>query len=438
MSTTDTPPAPAPPPLSTAASDFSIDTAERTLRSSVDDYFARIRGGELGSLPAILGFVVLFILFSITADNFLTARNFANLLTQATPVILIAIGLTLVLLLGEIDLSAGATAGVCAVYMASWLNKGVNPWIAIPGSVLIGVAIGLLTGWLVARVGIPSFVVTLAFFLSWQGVVLIVAKEGGTIAVTNSAILAIATKNMKPVLGWVLWAIVVVGYLASAIWQRRTRTRVGLSGEPLGLIVIKATCLAVGWGVVTYFLNKNRAFAGTKTLEGVPIAVPFVLFFVVLLSLALGRTPWGRHLYAVGGNAEASRRAGINVRRIRMSGFVVCSSMAAVGGMALASQLSSVSPQTGGNDTVLLAVAAAVIGGTSLFGGHGKISNAVVGGLVVAMIPNGLGLLGTKTPFGFTVNFSDAGTKFVITGMVLLLAASVDALSRKRAQATGV
>lgn len=150
MSTTDTPPAPAPPPLSTAASDFSIDTAERTLRSSVDDYFARIRGGELGSLPAILGFVVLFILFSITADNFLTARNFANLLTQATPVILIAIGLTLVLLLGEIDLSAGATAGVCAVYMASWLNKGVNPWIAIPGSVLIGVAIGLLTGWLVA------------------------------------------------------------------------------------------------------------------------------------------------------------------------------------------------------------------------------------------------------------------------------------------------
>jgi len=420
------------PSAGPTAGDFSVDVEQVDAREAVRRYLERLRGGELGSLPALAGFVVLFGVFSITAGSFLTSRNFANLLTQATPVILIGVGVSFVLLLGEIDLSAGATAGVCAVSMALLFNHGWSEIFAIPAAVVIGMVIGLLTGFLVARVGIPSFVVTLAFFLSWQGVVLQLAKETGEIAVKDTLIVAIANKNLKPWQGWLLFVLVVGGYLLGALFRIGRRHAKGLATEPVGLVVLKGAALAVVWGIATYFLNRNRGI-GAHPLTGVPIAVPFVLVIVLILSFVMTRTPWGRHLYAVGGNAEASRRAGINVARVRMSGFIMCSSVAAVGGMALASRLQSVSPQTGGNDTVLLAVAAAVIGGTSLFGGRGKISNAVLGGLVVAIIPNGMGLLGKKGPF----DFSSSGPKFIATGLVLLLAASVDALSRKRSSSGG-
>jgi len=405
--------------------------AERGTWSYVSGYVARLRSGDLGSLPAVLGFLVLFVLFSATAKNFLSTRNFANLLTQAAPVVLIGTGIVFVLLLGEIDLSAGATAGVCAVSMAWLLGHSWSPWVAIPGSIVIGMAIGLLTGFLVAKVGIPSFVVTLAFFLSWQGVVLLIAKEGGTIAVTNKLIIAIANKNLSPLLGWVLLVVLVVGYVTPALLRVRARRRADLDTPPPGLVFVKAAGLAILWGTATYFLNRDRSLARGHPLHGVPDAVPLVAVIVIVFSYVMNRTSWGRHIYAVGGNREAARRAGINVALIRMSGFVTCSSLAAIGGMALASQLNSVSPQTGGNDTVLLAVAAAVIGGTSLFGGRGRVVNAVVGGLVVALIPNGLGLLGKKGG----IDFSASGPKFIITGLVLLLAASVDALSRRRVQA---
>jgi D-xylose transport system permease protein len=428
VSTGLAPPEMQPPPGSLAAS--APELVEGPLAPAViRDYVARLRGGDLGALPAVLGFVVLFALFSVTATNFLSTRNFANLLTQAAPVVLIGTGIVFVLLLGEIDLSAGATAGVCAVSMAWLLAHGYSPWLAIPAAVVIGMAIGALTGFLVAKVGIPSFVVTLAFFLSWQGVVLLIAKEGGTIAVTNKLIIAIANKNLSPTLGWLLMLIVVVGFASPSLVRIRARHRAGLPAQPIRLVVGKAIGLAILWGAATYFLNRNRALAG-RPLRGVPDAVPLVLVIVVVFTFLVTRTPWGRHIYAVGGNAEAARRAGINVAMIRLSGFVTCSSLAAIGGMALASQLNSVSPQTGGNDTVLLAVAAAVIGGTSLFGGRGRVVNAVIGGLVVALIPNGLGLLGKKGG----IDFSSSGPKFITTGLVLLLAASVDALSRKRAQ----
>jgi D-xylose transport system permease protein len=415
----------------TAISDFGIDTEQYSLRGALHAYRQRLRGGDLGSLPALLGFIVLFVVFSIVANdaNFLSARNFANLLTQATPITVIGVGLVFVLLLGEIDLSAGATAGVCAVSMAWLLDNGWNGWFAIPAALLIGIAIGALTGVLVARVGIPSFVVTLAFFLSWQGVVLLIAKEGGTIAVKNSVIVAIANKNLSPVLGWVLYVLVVVGYCVPALLKVRERQRNGLAANPYSLVILKTIALAIVWGVLTLILNKDRSLGGGKALRGVPIAVPMVLVLVVILTVLLSRTPFGRHIYAVGGNTEAARRAGINTKVIRLLGFVLCSSVAAIGGMALASQLNSVSPQTGGNDTVLLSVAAAVIGGTSLFGGRGRVVDAVIGGLVVAIIPNGLGLVGTKGG----IDFSASGPKFIATGLVLLLAASVDALSRKRA-----
>ena len=404
------------------------DGAGRSTRSYIGLYVRRTLAGELGALPAVLGFLVLFTLFSLSAPAFLSTRNIANLLTQAAPVAIIGMGVVFVLVLGEIDLSAGATAGVCAVSMAWLLSHGWSPWIAIPGSIVIGAAIGLLTGFLVAKVAIPSFIVTLAFFLSWQGVVLLLAKEGGTIAVTNRLILSIANDNMSPTFGWLLLAALVAGYAFPAVLRIRARQRADLPSEPYGVVAAKAAGLAVLWGTGTYFLNRNRSLGGRYALRGVPDAVPLVLFLVMVFSYLMTRTSWGLHLYAVGGNREAARRAGINVALIRMSGFVTCSSLAAIGGMALASQLNSVSPQTGGNDTVLLAVAAAVVGGTSLFGGRGRVVDAVVGGLVVALLPNGLGLLGKKGG----IDFSASGPKFIITGLVLLLAASVDALSRRR------
>jgi D-xylose transport system permease protein len=341
---------------------------------------------------------------------------------------------TFVLLLGEIDLAAGATAGVCVVAMASLLQHDVTPFIALPAALAIGVAIGALTGVLVAKVGIPSFVVTLAFFLSWQGVVLLIAKEGGTIPITNKIIIAIANRNLSPWLGWVLLIVTIGGYAAVGLLQAASRRRQGLTTQPMGLLALKVGGLAVIGFIAVWFLNKNRAFPNApKSLEGVPRAVPLVLVLVVALSFLLGRTAWGRHVYAVGGNAEAARRAGINLVWIRMSCFMMVGLLAAVAGMALGSQLNSVSPQTGGGNTLLLAVGAAVIGGNSLFGGRGKVINAVIGGLTLATIDNGLGLLGTKAG----INFSDAGNRYIITGMVLLLAASVDALSRKRSLSTG-
>jgi D-xylose transport system permease protein len=413
------------------AGGFSLDEQRTSVFASLRSALTG-SGGDMGARPAIAGLITLFILFSLGADKFASKANFANLITQATWVMILAVGVTFVLLLGEIDLSAGYTAGVCVVTIA-WLiaQHDVTAWVAIPVGFLIGAAIGTLTGWLVAKVGIPAFVATLAFFLAWQGVVLLIAKEGGTIPINNELIIAIVNKNLSPLLGWVLWAIVVAGYLGMALTTARGRARSGLASEPIGSVAIKAAIIAVGWGIATYLLNDNRSFSTIRKLEGVPIAVPVVLGTVFILHMMLSRTTWGRHVYAVGGNAEAARRAGINVVWVKMSCFIMTGVVACLAGMALGSQLNSVSPQTGGNDTLLRAVGAAAIGGVSLFGGRGKLLYPVVGGLVVATIDNGLGLMGKVGP----VDFRESGPKFIIQGLVLLLAASVDALSRKRAGA---
>lgn len=407
---------------------FALDEQQPSVAQAIKR--SLYRPGDLGVLPAAAGLLALFVLFSVAADRFMTKGNFANLLTQSTWVILLAIGVTFVLLLGEIDLSAGYTAGVCVVIQA-WLmyQHGVTAWVAIPTGFIVGALIGVLTGFLVAWVGIPSFVVTLSFFLSWQGVVLLIAKEGGTIPIRNDLIIGIVNKNIPPVWGWVLWAVVTGGYLAASLGRRHGRQKAGLPGDPLAALVIKAGAIGAIWGVATYFLNQNRAAPNaTKALEGVPWAVAVVVLVVVVLTFIADRTSWGRHVYAVGGNIEAARRAGINTRWIKMSCFIMLGVVACLAGMALGSQLNSVSPQTGGNDTLLRAVGAAAIGGVSLFGGKGRIIYPVVGGLVVATIDNGLGLMGQVGP----VDFTQSGPKFIVQGLVLLLAASVDALSRRQ------
>jgi D-xylose transport system permease protein len=415
MITTATPPA---PPAAPAA----------TVGTYARDYLARIRGGDIGALPAVLGLLVLCAVFAYFRPNFLTLGNFANLFPQGAAVTVIAMGLVFVLLVGEIDLSAGFASGVCAAVLAVLLTEQGQPWyVAVVAALATGVVIGMSLGFLVAKVGIPSFVVTLAGFLAFQGVMLIVISGGNIVPVRDDTILALANRNLAPVVGWGLAAVSIGGYAAVQLVGQRRRVARGLVAPPLAVVCLRIGLLAGILGVAVYLLNQERSRnVAIVSLKGVPIVVPLIAVLLVVGTFVLQRTPFGRHIYAVGGNREAARRAGINVDLIRISAFMICSTMAAVGGIIAASRGNSVDATTGGSDVLLLAVGAAVIGGTSLFGGKGRLVNGVIGGAVVAVIDNGMGLMGYSS-----------GVKFAVTGLVLLLAAGVDALSRRRAVATG-
>ena len=393
-----------------------------TLKGAASDYWSRVKAGDIGALPAILGLIALCAIFGAMSDVFLTAGNFANLLTQAAAVIVIAMGLVFVLLLGEIDLSAGYAAGVSgAVLVILITNHQVAWYIAFPISIMVGALLGFILGSLVARIGIPSFVVTLAAFLAFQGLLLLLAGEGGTIRIEDKTILAVENSNLSPLLSWVFFIVVAVAYVGTGLNRLNTRRRAGLKTELVKLWVIKTASLLLITGGAVFALTVERSNnPDLVSLKGIPYVVPLILFLLAVGTFVLGRTAFGRHIYAVGGNAEAARRAGINVKRVRISAFVICSSLAAVAGMIFASRQNSISPTTGGSSTLLYAVGAAVIGGTSLFGGKGKMRDAILGGLVVAVIDNGMGLLGYA-----------AGIKFIVTGLVLLVSAGVDAVSRR-------
>ncbi|MBB5784959.1 ABC transporter permease [Nonomuraea jabiensis] len=404
-------------------------TQSPSIGNSFLAYVERVRGGDMGALPAVLGLVVLCTVFAVARPAFVTSINFANLFTQGAAITLIAMGLVFVLLLGEIDLSAGFASGVCAAVLAVTLTSLGLPWyVCVLAAIVTGVIIGTVLGTLVAKVGIPSFVVTLAAFLAFQGLVLVLVQEGTNISIRDSVIVAIANKNLPPWLGWALYAACVAVFAAVQLLRARKRTKRGLTADPMSLIAARVGALAVLAGLAVYVLNLERSRnPALVSLTGVPIVVPIILVLLVAWTLVLRRTAFGRHLYAVGGNTEAARRAGIPVDRIKISAFVICSSMAAVGGIVAASRASSVDPNTGGSSVLLYAVGAAVIGGTSLFGGKGRVLDAVLGGAVVAVIENGMGLMG----YG-------ASVKYLVTGSVLLLAAGVDALARKRASAAGL
>ncbi|MFI6595266.1 sugar ABC transporter permease [Nonomuraea sp. NPDC050536] len=409
-------------PIVTAAQSPSITHSTRA-------YLERVRGGDIGAIPAVLGLLVLCTAFAIARPAFVTAINFANLFTQGAAVTVIAMGLVFVLLLGEIDLSAGFASGVCAAVLAVTLTNLGLPWyVGVLAAIVTGSIIGIVLGTLVAKVGIPSFVVTLAAFLAFQGLVLVLVQEGTNISIRDPVIVAIANRNLPPWLGWTLYAASVAIYAAVQLIRARKRTGRGLVADPLSLIAARVGALALLAGVAVYVLNLERSRnPALVSLTGVPIVIPVIVALLVLWTFMLRRTAFGRHIYAVGGNAEAARRAGIPVDRIKISAFVICSSMAAVGGIVAASRASSVDPNTGGSSVLLYAVGAAVIGGTSLFGGKGRVLDAILGGAVIAVIDNGMGLM----------NYG-ASVKYLVTGFVLLLAAGVDALARRRAAAAGL
>jgi D-xylose transport system permease protein len=337
-------------------------------------------------------------------------------------------GLVFVLLLGEIDLSAGFASGVCGAVMTVLLtNHGWSWYTAIPAALITGLVIGFVLGFLVSKVGIPSFVVTLAAFLGFQGVLLVLLKGGINVSVRDKFVLALANNNMSVGLSWTLAIISIIGYAALQFNRIRSRASRNLVTDPIGIVLLRIAAMGVVILVATALLTKERSINPVIiSVKGVPILAPIIAVFLILWTFVLGRTTYGRHVYAVGGNTEAARRAGIPVDRIRISVFVIGSFMAAVGGIVQVSRANSVDPNTGGSNVLLYAVGAAVIGGTSLFGGKGKVVNAVIGGAVIAVIDNGMTLLGYN-----------AGTKYIVTGLILLVAASVDALSRRRAAATG-
>jgi D-xylose transport system permease protein len=401
----------------------TVDTPVKpSIKSAMTDYWSRIRSGDIGSLAAILGLVVLCAVFTVMSPTFLTPINFANLLTQAAAVIVIAMGLIFVLLLGDIDLSAGYASGVCGAVMTILVTNHGWPWYWAFGlSVIVGVALGTSIGWLVAYLGIPSFVVTLAAFLGFQGLLLLLAGEGGTIPMTQPTVLKIENSNISVTNSWIFFVVCAVLYVLSGLRKMQLRRKQGLKVELMQLWVLKTASLLALCAFAVYVLNLERSNNPKLiSLKGTPYIVPLILFILVVGTFFLQRTAFGRHLYAVGGNAEAARRAGINVKRVRTMAFVICSGMAAVAGLIFASRQNSISPTTGGSSTLLYAVGAAVIGGTSLFGGKGKLRDAILGGLVVSVIDNGMGLLGYA-----------AGIKYIVTGFVLLISAGVDAISRK-------
>lgn len=402
------------------AGDLIGSGIEGGLVDQVKAWWQRVRGGDMGALPAVGGLVVLGILFSVLSPFFLTERNFANLLNQAATLVMLGMALVFVLLLGEIDLSAGVTGGVAmALFVVLNAQFGI-PWpLALLVGFGFGIATGALIGFFVARVGIPSFVVTLGLFLGFQGLALLIIGDGGLYRLQVPELIAIQNGNLPTWGGWVMLAIMLAISAGTSFWDRARRTRAGVPNRSLSLVWIKLGVIALVGGIAVYLLNQNRGVS-VGVVEGVPIIVPIVLAILWIGTFMLDRTRFGRYIYAIGGNAEAARRSGVKVRWIKWWAFVICSSLAVVSALFSVARVGSVDA-TVGRDIVLSGVAAAVVGGVSLFGGRGRLVHAAIGALVIATITNGLGLLGLP-----------AGINLLVTGGVLILAATVDALSRLR------
>jgi D-xylose transport system permease protein len=398
--------------------DYAAPADEQAERTSARDLLRRFLQGDLASLRVILAIAVIWIIFESQNDRFLSATNLTNLFLQITAVGLISVGVVMVLLIGEIDLSVGAVSGFAAAVMAVLNVK--HGWPAIPAvvaGVVTGALIGFAQGLLFTRFTIPSFVVTLAGSLVWQGALLKVLGSTGTVNLANSPINNLANTFYGDAVGWIFAAAVIVTYALVTLAAHRRRTSAGVTTEPAALLLIRIGVMAAVTIVAVSILNSDR---------GLPLALIILFAFVVGFQLLTTRTAFGRHLFAVGGSAEAARRAGISVTKIRILALTLCSSMAAVGGILAASRLLAVNQSSGGSNLLLEAIAGPVVAGTSLFGGRGSVWSALLGATVIGSIANGMNLLALES-----------SVKLMITGGVLLAAVVVDAVARSRRQAEG-
>ena len=398
------------------------------MANSIGDYariwWRRVRNGESGALPIILGLVAVVIFFQVKNSLFLSAGNLVNLMIQSVPFILLGMAEIFVLLLGEIDLSVGYNAAIGAT-ICLWAAYTL-PWpVAIILGLLASAFIGLIQGSLITLLGLPSFVVTLAGLLGLEGLLIVLVPltghgAGGSIGNPSNIIYDLTAGSLDPIAGWVVMIALVALAAVVMITRDRRRLKAGLVAPPLGVTLLKVAVIAVAGVLVVIVCNTNRG-VGFVVLNGVPWAVLIVLGVLVLYTTLTTRTRFGRYIYAIGGNAEAARRAGVSLGRIRTLCFTLCGLTAGLGGIMLASNLNSIGTNINGGEYVLFAVASAVIGGTALFGGRGKMIHALLGGLVIAVIYNGLGLIGLST-----------AATFIVTAIVLLVAVTIDTLARRR------
>jgi D-xylose transport system permease protein len=390
------------------------------LRSRWDAF----KGGDVGSVPVLVGIVAITVFFTAKSSIFFTAVNFQNLIGQMAGVTVIAVGIVFVLLIGEIDLSVGYLSGLCSVAVAEFQLAGSNHdypgLVSIAIAIFVGAVFGAAQGSIVAFLGVPSFVVTLAGLLIAQGLIINLLGTQGVIGITDNKILDVSNYVLSKNTGWIV-AIVFTVLLALATFGAFiSRRRAGL---PTGNVIF-AVIRVVFYGGLAFVAVAVCNHATPR--PGVPLVGLIILFVVVVFSYLAGRTTFGRHVYAVGGNAEASRRAGINVKLIRILCFVISGALAGLGGVILASRLNSVDLTFGGGTLLLDSISAAVIGGVSLFGGRGKVSGALFGGLIIGMISNGTDLVGSAD-----------WVKYVTTGAILLAAVTLDTVARRRQAAAG-
>lgn len=394
--------------------------AEEGLAGAARAFGRRVRAGDIGALPVVVGLVLIWTVFQSLNPVFLSSNNLVNLLYDSVSVGIISLGIVCVLVLGQIDLSVGSVSGMSSALLGVlWVDRGVPVLVAVALALAAGAAIGLLYAFLLNRFAMPSFVATLAGLLAFLGLQLtLLGTEGSINLPFDSFLVRLGQIYFVPL--WLAWAVVVlagVGTLVAGLRHAQRRRKAGLSATSVQLVVIRSVTLLVVLGGAVAYLYTDR---------GLPWTFLFFAALVLAMNYAFTRTKWGRSMMAVGGNLEAARRAGINVKRITTSAFVLCSTLAALGGMLAAARLASSSQQAGTGDVNLNAIAAAVIGGTSLFGGRGSAYSALLGILVIQSISNGLTLLDLSSSL-----------RFMITGAVLAIAVLVDSLARRSRAAHG-
>jgi D-xylose transport system permease protein len=376
-------------------------------------FVGRVLRGDLGGLQVFIALAIIWVIFQLANDRFLSAVNLTNLMLQVTAIAIISIGVVFVLLLGEIDLSVGSVSGLCAAIMAVLsVQHGWSPVLAIVAALVAGTAIGMFQGFFNTFFGIPTFVVTLAGLIAWQGAQLQVLGDTGTVNLPPSTITDLTSTFYGAGVGWTLAVVVTAAVLGVGLLERRRRQKAGLEPGPIAQIVVRTVLIGAVMFIGVAILLSDR---------GVPLAVLILLVLLAAFAFISQRTRFGRHVYAVGGNAEAARRAGIRINRVRLTVYALASTLAAAGGIMAASRLIAVNQSSGSGDVLINAIAGPVIAGTSLFGGRGSVWTALTGALVIGSISNGMDLLGLES-----------SVKFMITGGVLLAAVTFDALARRQ------